>query len=544
MTDILFSFLRRAGQAGVLALAASLACLHYAARANLSNSDLGRHLMNGELFWTQGRILATNYYSYTQPDFPSICHHWLSGVVFKALYDQFGIGGLSAFYTILLTAGFLVFILAAAAQSRFVLALAAGLAVLPLTATRTEIRPEGFSTLLVGIFFWILNEYRRGKLDFRWVFCLLPLQVFWVNAHIFFFLGIFICGVFTAHLFINEGDSRRFRNMAVATLLVAAVSLLNPFGLAGLLEPFSIFKDYGYELAENQSVFFMMKRFSGTRIYIYMLLASAVLLFLWGAVLWVTRSWRACFMPLVLTVIFLLMGLKTNRAMAMFALVFIPLAAMAAGILLDRLSNGIKISGLKLAGVAAGVLMFCGLAVPESRYSPLRKFTPFMGGAELDLSRSFLQVLARPKVWAGELPGTASAAAFFRAAGMQGPVFNNYDVGGYLIFYLYPSQKVFVDNRPESYPVEFFKEQYIPMQENDEQWKRAAKAYGFETIFFYRHDQTPWAQPFLIRRIDDPAWAPVYVDDFMIILARRGGVNRQVIAAHELPRGMFGVVKP
>ena len=47
------------------------------------------------------------------------------------------------------------------------------------------------------------------------------------------------------------------------------------------------------------------------------------------------------------------------------------------------------------------------------------------------------------------------AAEFFKKENIQGPIFNNYDIGGYLIYYLYPGQKVFVDNRPEVYPKEF-----------------------------------------------------------------------------------------
>jgi len=55
---------------------------------------------------------------------------------------------------------------------------------------------------------------------------------------------------------------------------------------------------------------------------------------------------------------------------------------------------------------------------------------------------------------------------FFKENNLQGPIFNNYDIGGYLIFNLFPQEKVFVDNRPETYSSEFFQEDYIPMQED------------------------------------------------------------------------------
>src|SRR5256885_1350061 len=70
--------------------------------------DLGRHLKNGELLLSRAaspaltqKILHTNFYSYTQPDQPFVNHHWLSGVVFHAVYELGGFAGLNAFYIFL-----------------------------------------------------------------------------------------------------------------------------------------------------------------------------------------------------------------------------------------------------------------------------------------------------------------------------------------------------------------------------------------------------------------------------------------------------------
>jgi len=108
-----------------------------------------------------------------------------------------------------------------------------------------------------------------------------------------------------------------------------------------------------------------------------------------------------------------------------------------------------------------------------------------------------------------------------------------------LIFYLYPKQKVFVDNRPEAYPSSFFKTEYVPMQENDNIWTSLSNKYGFNVIYFYRLDYTPWAQPFLISRIKDPVWAPVYVDDYALIMLKRNPTNESIIKSHELPKELF-----
>ena len=50
-------------------------------------------------------------------------------------------------------------------------------------------------------------------------------------------------------------------------------------------------------------------------------------------------------------------------------------------------------------------------------------------------------------VW--PLPEINASADFFKTENIKGSIFNNYDIGGYLIFNLFPNQKLFVDNRPE-----------------------------------------------------------------------------------------------
>ncbi|MFY9463296.1 MAG: hypothetical protein WAP52_03885, partial [Candidatus Sungiibacteriota bacterium] len=133
----------------------------------------------------------------------------------------------------------------------------------------------------------------------------------------------------------------------------------------------------------------------------------------------------------------------------------------------------------------------------------------------------------------------SSAADFFRREGIKGPIFNNYDIGGYLIYYLFPGERVFVDNRPEAYPASFFQDVYVPMQEREDKWQEESARFGFNAIVFYWHDLTPWAQAFLARRVADPAWPAVYADNSIIIFARRGGANQSVIDKHEIPRSAF-----
>jgi hypothetical protein len=44
------------------------------------------------------------------------------------------------------------------------------------------------------------------------------------------------------------------------------------------------------------------------------------------------------------------------------------------------------------------------------------------------------------------------------------------------------------------------------------------------------------AERFIVRRVLDPDWAPVFFDADIIILVRRHDANHSVIAKHELPK--------
>ena len=79
------------------------------------------------------------------------------------------------------------------------------------------------------------------------------------------------------------------------------------------------------------------------------------------------------------------------------------------------------------------------------------------------------------------------------------------------------------------------------MQEDNKVWNTELAKEKFNAIFFNRLDYTPWAQKFLVTRIKDPLWAPVFVDDKTIIFLYRNKDNKEVIKKYELPKEMFGI---
>lgn len=479
--------------------------LFFLQKINLTNIDLGRHLVNGKLmienFNFKNPVLTNNLYSYTQPNYPFINHHWLSGVVFYLVYAYLGFNGLAIFYALLSAVTILIFFKISLHKANFYLSLLVTVLCVPLFASRTEVRPEVFSYLFMAVLVYILC-YSKNK--YTTCFTVLFIQLLWVNMHIFFVFGILILAVFTVHVYLNRVGPDIPYPILLAGII--AICLFNPHGMAGLLTPLNIFKEYGYRVAENQSIFFMQKLLPSFS-YFY---AEILILVTFGLSIWAVfeKRTREYLFLIILTLIFGLGSLKMIRIIPIFSLFCIILCTQTLQLVAKKyiLKN---VNHLYTLGFAVVVFIF----------------SPFKFGWGLGVDEKSL-----------------TSAQFFKMNNIKGPIFNNYDIGSYLVYSLYPSEKVFVDNRPEAYYSNFFEHTYVPIQESEEMWKKAENEYKFNVIYFYRRDYTPWAQIFLIKRIKDVNWAPVYVDDYTIILLKKSEENREVIEKYELPQDMFSII--
>ena len=452
---------------------------------NLLTADLGRHLKNGEVFVNSWQALSTNLYSYTEPAFPVITHHWGSGVLFYIAFFVAGFNGVHILFALVMGAAVLFTFLTARRMTSFYLALFLSLLAIPLLRTRLEVRPEAFSYLFVAIFIYLFEKYRKGDITIKnLLFILLPIQLLWVNFHIFFVLGIFISFVYLR---------------SINVLYFVLVSLINPFGIRGLLEPFNIFQEYGYQIIENQTIFFMHKRFPR---FIYFYFEAMFLLFTFFTLVKFLdrkdyKEWEMYF----ISMIFGLMGFWMYRNVVLLPIVCLPLFSFF------------------LKEYSKDIFKYCSF------------------GLIFFFSFSFY-----PYSRLGLLPENQASINFYveNIKPLVGNVFNNYDIGGSLIF---SDIEVFIDNRPEAYSVSFLKNVYIKMQEVEGLWEEKSIEYNLTSIFFYRHDATPWAQSFLIKRLRDPMWVPVYVDDFALIFVKDIDQYAHVINSYALPEEIF-VVSP
>jgi hypothetical protein len=478
---------------------------HLALPVDLVRSDLGRHVKNGELI-LQGHwdVLYKNYYSYTYPQYPFINHHWLFGIFCYAVWHYFGFTGLSFIYLNLELLTFYLFFRCWRRFSSFPMLCAFGLLSVPLISMRSSIRPEGVSFLFCGLFWYLIDYYQAKRLSPRNLAVILSiLQVIWVNAHIFFIMGPILTALFWLQAR-NNGQAEQAGVLQKIFWLLLGMCLINPSGINGFLAPFHMDKAYSYFITENQSVFYYLKLkiMPDKSFYLYFLTTS-VMLFVPLIFLIQREGAKRYIFCGILTLFLSIAALKAIRMIGLYGFFWIPLSSYVYSQWMNSASVKFR-KNIEIVLLAAGILISASVNFDWKQSHGL-----------------------------GIVPGANGAAEFFKREKISGPIFNNYNIGGYLIFHLSPEYKFFVDNRMEAFPADFFKQMYVPMQWwRDDLWQKMEQRYHFNVIF-YSPESTPWGYKFIMNRYIDPSWAVVFYDKEAVIFLKRNKQNAQIIRQFE-----------
>ncbi len=506
-------------------------------KIDLTSSDLGRHLHNGRVLFDNSDILFKNAYSYTEPDHPFINHHWLYGVIVYFVYELSGFSGLTIFNIFLVLITFsLVFFIATQkigrssanffAQTKidsFYLLSFISLPVILLLSQRTEIRPEIFSALFIVVTYLILELSDDSQR--KWLpWLLVPLFLFWVNIHIYFFIGLALIGFKVAAILIKvlsekKKEYKKFFKFSAIFLASALISLFNFNTWQGLVYPLNIFRNYGYEIAENKSVFFLEHltinhNFQIFKFLLVLLSISWILYFIFSY--YNNKNNKTTFLNSVKIRLFDILICLFITALSIFSSRNIALFGLISLIIISS-NIGPFLIYLQRVNQVTSSLWQRYIFSSSSKINLIAFFTIFF----LIIS-SFIYVinderqnnsLIRGSFGLGLENNNEASAEFYRQNNLKGPIFNNYDIGSALIFWLYDLEKVFVDNRPEAYSVSFFDEIYKPMQIEVDKWAEYSKLYDFSTIYFTHTDSTYWAEQFLSRIVNDKKWSLVYFDE-------------------------------
>ncbi|OGN02501.1 MAG: hypothetical protein A2655_02130 [Candidatus Yanofskybacteria bacterium RIFCSPHIGHO2_01_FULL_43_42] len=505
--------------------------------------DIGRHLKTGEIIWETKSVPTTNLFSFTEPDFPFTNHHWLSEVIFYGVYNLGGFTGLILLKIFVVLATFILLLLTIKPlwiidlRSRLSTGVRVGFWPIIVSfvlsififISRTEVRPEIFSFLILAFFLSALFKAKyelttsevRGTPDVKtpsWLWFLPLAQLLWVNLHIYFFIGpILFLAFFIDRLFdpIIRNTKYVIQKLLLVGGLIGLATLINPAGIQGALLPFNILKEYGYSIVENQTLAFLADLF-GFNLSIFIFKISTAVLVV--SFLLTVKKTKERIFEILISTFFIYAGFRMLRNLPLYALASFPVMV----ILLTDVFSAFQKPG------------FWRQAEARLQWAAKMLLVVFLVFMIFFVASGGYYKWARlSKTFGFSVPdGLERAASFVKKNNIEGPMFNNFDIGGYLIWKL-PEEKVFVDNRPEAYSVEFFSEIYKPMQENREKWEEFSNKYGINFIFFGHTDATPWGQAFLKSIIRNSDWKVVFINENAIILVKNNDKNRPVFSKYK-----------
>lgn len=379
------------------------------------DEDLWWHVSTGDWILSHHAVPVKDLFSTYTMGTPWIAYTWLFDVLASQIYNTWGLHGVLTFTTFCTLSFVAAVVLLLSRYGRMVRALALGGLVFAASGTIVTPRPWLFTCVFFVIELHLLLQARSsGKV--AWLFPLPLLFALWANLHIQFVYGLGIIGLFAAeHLIANifkwPSSGPKLRAGWFWALLAASTvaTLVNPYGWRLYL----VVAQYAMQTVPLQIVKEMQAmHFRSVTDWAALFLASSALFTIGSAR-------RKCALMMSLLVVSLWFGFRSER------------------------------DGWFLAVVSALVMAASG----EPAEPGLNKIRRRQWAIALPVSLVLaVAVLASAGVSPGVLQQTASkrfpekASAYIQDHALQGPLYNSYAWGGYLIWRL-PGMPVSIDGR-------------------------------------------------------------------------------------------------
>jgi hypothetical protein len=204
----------------------------------LTDSDTGWHIRAGEWMLKNARVPSADLFSFTKAGQPWFAWEWLSDVLMAAMHSRFGLGGIVVASLVLLGATSVCIYRSTVEESeyRLIAILLTGLAMAASTIHWLA-RPHLVTPLFAAVFCRVLNRVEKRASDDRLFLQLPTLMVVWVNIHGGFFVGIALLMTYALGTAVEalvhgslDGTWLRARKYLLSAIACVVASLANPYG--------------------------------------------------------------------------------------------------------------------------------------------------------------------------------------------------------------------------------------------------------------------------------------------------------------------------
>ncbi len=205
--------------------------------ALLLDGDCGWHIRTGDLILATGSVPRTDPFSFTRLGEAWFAWEWLSDVLFAVLHQAIGLKGVVLLAGVLISS-FATLLLRHAvwAGANMFAALAVTLLAVGASSVHFLARPHLFTLVLFAAAMWLLDRDRRVGGYAVWL--LVPLTVLWTNLHGGFLalvasLGLLTLGAAGETLLKSQAAPgwSGVRRYALLTASCLAASAMNPYGI-------------------------------------------------------------------------------------------------------------------------------------------------------------------------------------------------------------------------------------------------------------------------------------------------------------------------
>lgn len=477
-----------------------IAALGFGPRMMNIDGDLGRHIVVGDYILTNQSIPVNDLFSHSKYGDPVTPHEWLSQGVFALVNRLSGLNGVVILCAVLIGTvyawayHFSVRKSGSPLASLFVVILAASAGSLHWLT-----RPHLFTLLFLIIWYDLLDRLVSGKKSALW---LLPITMLcWVNLHGAFIAGFallagFVAGVVWDGWFarsINPDDARR-RIVLLFTsgLSSAIVTLVNPVGWR-IWETSIGYLQNRYLVSHTAE--YLPPDFHQSSTWPFLLLICLSLL-----VIGLIRPNIPGYMPFLVAG-WTGMALVSTRNIPLYGIIVSPLLAISlkSGNQLPifrsvfRLDSKISMSEKMIKGWIFPILVI------------VCSFFLLSKGVQLDFGSRGNQFLPE------KFP--VDAVNWLEENPQDGNMFNYFPWGGYMLYRLWPENRVFIDGQTDFYGEELTRV-YESILEAQLGWETNLENFGIDWIIF------PKDEPLVQKLVLSPDWEQIYEDSVSVILRR------------------------
>lgn len=480
----------------------------------VSDTDFWWHLKTGESMFQQKGLLDSDPFTFRTEGDPTprenliLKGYWLWEVTAYGLYKTFGLNGI-LLLNLLFIGTLAVVIIHRLGRSGVTPALATPLLLVSFILFRgyNLERPQVVSFLCATLLMGMFLEVRNGG-KFGWPLPLL--MCLWANLHGGFVVGDIMLGCFAVGvLFEYRHDLNRRNHLLGWTLAGICASLLNPAGWLAIVESINFLgKPLQTGVVEYRSTWVEFNE--GTKFTAIVWL----LIFIYG--LGVSLSKRR-YLPELLVALFLaFFSMRYVRNVAFFSVAMLPAVGLAWQDVFQKKRWTISPT-ITCTIIGLATLPLLWLTVGEWKYRDFSlKVAPIYPEAAIN---------------------------FLQQSGMQGRMFNSYEYGGYLLWRLAPRMRVFIDGRGIDEQVfdDYEKIRLASLRRIDGQaeYKALLEQYQIGYVIQPIYDGYGNVQPLMKALLKNDDWLPIYLDQYVYILARDAQQNRDVIASYVINKNDF-----